>query len=358
MPWIGVSADGERVIPEEVPDGNRVTCPTCEEEMYPRGPTTGGKARHFVHNRRFSSCAGGVGGVSDLHRKWKSMVLSGLRQWFPEQIERSRPEATLDVERTTTPVEIRRADVHVEFDPEHPVLGEGLVVEVQHENRGMNRESVNHDYVVLGASVYWADESDFTDDRFRLHQMIEAFQTEQSGRRKAIVGSEASALQFEPDPSATSESMEASESTSTTGLNSLDEFEGMKHNPEFVGVPARDADGHVIPAIPDCNHAFSLIRAGRQADFECRECGLTFHGIKHPNHEGIYVNERGLDISTRYLNNAAVADKLEPDEVSHIPECDDRSWIRDDENGVYQCVLCEKEYPQDIDARRDQFTAS
>lgn len=245
MPWIGRSSDGGRVIPEEVPDGERVTCPTCEEEMFPRGPTIDGKARHFVHRRRFSGCSGGVGGESELHRK--SMVLSGLRQWFPEQIEQSRPEATLDVRRTTTPIEIRRADVYLEFEPEHPVFGDHLVVEVQHENRGKDRESVNHDYVVLGASVYWAEESDFTDDRFRLHRMIEAFQMEQAGQRKAIVGSETSALAFDPIPETQSPNPEPTEATSRSRPTDWDEPEGMKHTPEDVGVPVRDDDATSSP---------------------------------------------------------------------------------------------------------------
>ena len=131
MPWIAVTDDGRCVTPEQVDDGATVTCPDCGDDMFPRGPTIDGKARHFVHTSK-TSCTGGSAGESDMHRRMKSQVISAVRQWFPDQLETIEPEAKIDTSMTASSVATRQADVHALFNPEHPIFGRHLAIEVQY----------------------------------------------------------------------------------------------------------------------------------------------------------------------------------------------------------------------------------
>lgn len=70
------------------------------------------------------------------------------------------------------------------------------------------------------------------------------------------------------------------------------------------------------------------------------------------------MNERGHDLSGSYFRAVNRLDELDPGDRHHIPDCDDRSWLRDDEDGVFRCVICGKDYPQDVDARREQVKSN
>lgn len=214
MPWIGLSDDGTRVAPEQVADGRRVTCPDCGGEMFPRGPTVDGKARHFTHAPQQAgsdrSCDGNTG-ESDTHRRMKSQAISAISQWYPETATLTA-EQPIDTSMSASAVDTRQADVELEFAPPHPVLGEAVAIEVQYKNHSKPIEAVTHDYIVAGYSVYWAFPDDFTDDRFCLSNLISAFHQptpsaateDQPGGEEgpavptAVIASETSPRQYAP----------------------------------------------------------------------------------------------------------------------------------------------------------------
>jgi predicted RNA-binding Zn-ribbon protein involved in translation (DUF1610 family) len=208
MPWIACTSDGRRVIPEQIDDGVTVTCPDCGDDMHPRGPTIDGKARHFAHTSRSSTSCTGGGGESDTHRRMKSQVISALTQWFSDHLRSVTPERAVDVSGSASPTETRHADIHAAFSPPHPVFGSDLVVEVQYQNHSKPVESVTHDYVVAGHSVYWATEHEFTSDRFLIGELIAAFNRGDPPTYDgadgtvpvAVVASTASPLDFDPVP--------------------------------------------------------------------------------------------------------------------------------------------------------------
>lgn len=169
MPWIGV-LDGERVIPEAVDDGCKVTCPDCGNSMHPRGPMSDGRARHFWHTSNIgsggtSTCGGGEG-ESDIHRRYKNHAVSRLRELYDRQYRRAQPEVRLGVDvELPSGADERQADALVEFTEPSDKLGYGVIIEVQYRNEDKDIEAVERDYLHLGYSVIWTEEGDFTDDR-------------------------------------------------------------------------------------------------------------------------------------------------------------------------------------------------
>lgn len=178
MPFIA-EHDGRRVIPEEVDDSTTVTCPSCHGDMGVRGPFSDGTARHFFHlsETASESCSNPVGGPGEsaTHRKLKSLAVSALRQRFDGQYSRCGPEITLDVSKTSTDVTDRRADALVEFTDDNVFYGNGIIVEIQHLNKGKDRRGTTHDYLERGFSVYWATPADFPGDQFDIEAMETAF---------------------------------------------------------------------------------------------------------------------------------------------------------------------------------------
>ncbi|WP_317176024.1 hypothetical protein [Halomontanus rarus] len=170
MPFIA-ERDDELVIPEAVDDGEDLMCTECQGVMRSRGPFKDGTARHFYHLAA-TDCSGGE---SDIHRKWKSLAVSALRQRFSEELSYCAPEATLECEWTLTVADSRRADALVAFSEANPFFGEGVIIEVQWKNEGKDVAAATHDYLALGYSVYWADENDFELDRFLIDNMLTAF---------------------------------------------------------------------------------------------------------------------------------------------------------------------------------------
>jgi predicted RNA-binding Zn-ribbon protein involved in translation (DUF1610 family) len=254
MPWIAETDDG-RVTPEQVEDGVTVTCPDCGEDMHPRGPTIDGKARHFVHSNggRATNCQGGGSGESDTHRRMKSQVISAVSQWFDTQIASIEPEAPVDVTRSASRVETRYADVHVEFDPPHPVIGEYLAVEVQYKNHSKAVEPVTHDYIVTGRSVYWATVNEFSSDRFHVDELVYAFhrtdtptiehlQTDAEKKTRvpsAVAAETVSPLQYSPLPP--EESTPSDENTirgKEQQSGERDEFEVQTKDGDTVTLPS------------------------------------------------------------------------------------------------------------------------
>ncbi|QIB79056.1 hypothetical protein G3A49_13295 [Haloferax volcanii] len=169
MPWIGLQ-NGEKVIPEGIENGTSVNCPDCGGKMYPRGPSSDGRARHFYHPNGSSGCGGvGVsGGESDLHLKMKSLAVSRLRELFSDELAECVPE-----KKMAAPVsnkDHRRADAFLRFEERDEQLGIGAVIEVQYRNEAKNLKETVSDYISQGYSIVWASEEDFADDRCLLDE--------------------------------------------------------------------------------------------------------------------------------------------------------------------------------------------
>ncbi|WPH59241.1 hypothetical protein AFNJKBDN_CDS0024 [Halorubrum virus V_ICIS4] len=159
MPFIG-TLDGETVIPEGVENGTDVTCPECDEQMHPWGPSVDGRARHFQHYSDRECVT--AGGESAIHRKLKSIAVSKLRTVFGERAAVCEPEVTLDASKSDAAD--RRADALVRFDERDEQLGRGLIIEVQYKNKGKDRRATERDYLAQDYSVVWVTPEDYEDN--------------------------------------------------------------------------------------------------------------------------------------------------------------------------------------------------
>jgi len=250
MPWIALD-DGEKVIPEEVDSGESVVCIDCREDMFPRGPMSDGRARHFVHygdqGIAGSGCGGGEG-ESDKHRKLKSQAVSGLRQKFEERFDICQPEVPIDVSGTPSVSDTRVADALVSFEGQHFLLGDGLVIEVQYRNLGKDTREVTADYLDAGYSVLWVDEGDFRDDRFILD--------ESKGARITLHSEDVDQFRESRGGSVDSKQEDEPEADSDNPLRSQ----------------------HPNPTFLRCGHAWREIIDSDEAsgEFRCSECGCVF----------------------------------------------------------------------------------
>lgn len=163
----GFNDDGNRVVPAEVADGNTAACPRdgCDEPLHVRGPSTNGTVRHFYHpgsgNGGGVSHTGGGIGESATHKNYKSHAASALLSFFGEFIEENTTEEIFE-QRVPVADEnrYRQADTLVTFDTPSPTYGKGIIIEVQHENHGKDKEAVEREYLDAGYSVYWTNSED------------------------------------------------------------------------------------------------------------------------------------------------------------------------------------------------------
>lgn len=148
MPFVA-ERSGEAVVPEEVSDGARLTCPDCNAELCVR-PThlRNGSfvARHFMHVSGGENCSGGE---SETHRRLKSIILSKLKYVF------EYAEAGLEKK-----IGRNIADVYAIFEKPIKKFGKGVAVEVQYRNDGKDVVSVTRNYLEEGYSVCWIEEAD------------------------------------------------------------------------------------------------------------------------------------------------------------------------------------------------------
>lgn len=149
MPFLGETESGNIVLPHQVDDGV-VFCPSCNGEMTVRESYWNqGKhiSRHFSHKQKRTDCTA----ESPTHQKMKAIAGSTLDDLFgfgevliEEQISKSHI-----------------ADLVVEFDKSFIPLGKGIIVEVQHKNKGKELKEVTEAYLQEGYSVIWMWPSDF-----------------------------------------------------------------------------------------------------------------------------------------------------------------------------------------------------
>jgi len=169
MPYLGTT-NGKRVIPPQVDNNAKVTCPVCEGPMgvvesYERGDSF--VSRHFRHHYRENQTelttnngqatfddlgsAGECPGESDEHLKMKSIAYARLEHDFPEE--------TVELE---SGVDGRIADVLLSFNEPQAPYGNGIAVEAQHRNEGKDIEETTDHYLERGYSVAWLYEDDFS----------------------------------------------------------------------------------------------------------------------------------------------------------------------------------------------------
>lgn len=255
MPFVG-RLDNELVTPEEVADGVAVECPKCEGELLPRGPFSDGRARHFAHQDQQIDCSR-RSSESETHQKLKSLAVSALRQMFDDGYSRCAPEIALEVTNTATLPNTRRADALVEFESENLYYGRGIIVEVQYKNHAKDKFATTHDYLSEGFSVFWADPSDFEEDRLRFSVLERAFADENGQKGITIYNNEAedfsteisASLQWEdpiPDCSHSWEDMEERGQTyESCSVCELNRMYSTKHtrflydNQEMLGPAAK-----------------------------------------------------------------------------------------------------------------------
>jgi hypothetical protein len=152
MPFVG-EKNGSFVVPTQVEDSERCTCPVCKNELgvrsaYYRDNETVFVARHFFHLVD-TDCEG----ESDEHLRMKAIAHSKLEEEYPE----AKIEFEEKVEGSG-----RRADVLVTFQEPRGRFGEGIAVEVQYMNKQKEIDEVESDYLKEGYSVLWLYEEDFS----------------------------------------------------------------------------------------------------------------------------------------------------------------------------------------------------
>ena len=153
MPFIGELND-LKVTPEEVDDDTDVFCPECGDRMHTWGPGVDGTARHFQHYL-VENCSG----ESDLHKKLKSVAVSGLRGLFDDGCRYvvEQPLAAPHSDKQQ-----RHADAYVEFvyDADWQFF-DGLAVEVQYKNKAKDKAAVVGDYAAQGVATVFVTPEDF-----------------------------------------------------------------------------------------------------------------------------------------------------------------------------------------------------
>lgn len=168
---------GNVVVPAMVPDGETVECLDCGGTLYQRGGPE--RAQHFYHppQAHDDPCIArdSERGESETHARCVALAVDALTDAFDGQYERCQPEVSLDVSRTPTPPDRRRADALLEFADENPVLGRGVILEVQYKHHTKDRQGTTHDYLWAGYSVAWLDADEFAPDHLDYAVVDEKF---------------------------------------------------------------------------------------------------------------------------------------------------------------------------------------
>jgi hypothetical protein len=150
MPYLAMTAAGDRVLPLDVEDDDAVYCPLCEgplrirQSHYNRGNFV---SKHFTHLPG-ASCPG----ESSTHAKLKTIAAMKLREIFTS--------ATIAHEKQI-PGTDRIADVVATFDEPIFPMGNGIIVEIQHKHDEKEIGPISWNYLKAGYAVFWAYQSDF-----------------------------------------------------------------------------------------------------------------------------------------------------------------------------------------------------
>ena len=166
--------DGERTPVTEIPKGVDAFCPECGEVMRVWNPST--YARHLKHSKNIGGSGGGggsgcSGGEGEDHERWKVFAYDALLDAFepdtdPDAFDDETKAALLKEKGVDAPVsdkENRIGDVVMTFAEPDRQLGDGLIVEVQDQNKSKDLFLTTQDYIDQGFSVVWLYEEDFSD---------------------------------------------------------------------------------------------------------------------------------------------------------------------------------------------------
>ncbi|RKD85219.1 competence protein CoiA family protein [Halopiger aswanensis] len=301
-------SDGASVLPEEVDNGVDVECPTCGETMRARGPSKDGRARHFFH-RSDTDCPGGE---SDVHRKQKSLAVSAFRVRMTEYI-RCGLEVEVDVSDTRTGVDTRRADALLEFEDEHQIFGNGLIIEVQYRNHNKNIPATTFDYLSKGYSIIWANQDTFTDNRFLLDEVIVDFDSSGQTYRPAVTEPE-DLLPLEPP--------------TLTGTKYY--FDERADGPETPGMRSED----------ECDHRWV---EQYEYCYQCSECEAKLHA-----NPSIFVEDDSVEQESRVNENGSknigYVISLEENSFEDISTYHARGELIEIRGRIRECTECGTEY--------------
>jgi transcription elongation factor Elf1 len=172
MPWIALDNRGRKLAPEQASKDGAYTCPECGDSMTVVRRGVDGTARHFRHPSETLTDNGTAGGCvsvseSDVHLKWKSLAASRLATEFEGRTYLTEMEHQLSAPNSTKTRRI--ADAAVVFNDLDPVLGRGVVAEVQHRNESKDIEAATVDFLESGFAVVWLDKHDFSNNHCRLN---------------------------------------------------------------------------------------------------------------------------------------------------------------------------------------------
>lgn len=169
---------GRRIVPAEAADHTAYTCPTdeCDDPLYARGPSIDGRVRHFYHpgSGGIGGTGHGGGGESPTHKNYKSHAASALITFFGDDVEETTVEECFEVQVDIPNTERDRvADALCTFKEPHDRFGKGVIIEVQHKNKGKDIRAVTEDYLSAGYSVYWTcsqNETHYTPIQYQFTQ--------------------------------------------------------------------------------------------------------------------------------------------------------------------------------------------
>lgn len=171
MPWIARDRRGRKVAPEQASIDGEYTCPECDSQLVVVRKGSDGTARHFRHPAETidgdHGATGGCSGVaeSDLHLKWKSLAASQLAHVFADRAYLTAMEHPMPAPESDH--SHRWADAAVVFNQPDPVLGRGIVAEVQHKHDAKDVATATEDFIASGFAVVWLEKADF--GRTRCH---------------------------------------------------------------------------------------------------------------------------------------------------------------------------------------------
>lgn len=147
-------------------------CPECSARVTHRTESEAGRAAHFAHCPSSSAGGGGAGssgctgakvGESEKHKAMKSIATSAI-EFALESVDISETRLEASLPAPYSGKEKRRADSLLLFSEPDEQLGDGLVIEVQYENKTKNKSQTTWDYIHSGYSVIWLWEKDFHTD--------------------------------------------------------------------------------------------------------------------------------------------------------------------------------------------------
>lgn len=150
---------------------NYPKCPECGTRVTHRSQSSDGKPANFAHcNWKGHGGGGGGGGdcsgvsvgESQEHKAMKDIATSAVA-FALKDIGIEETHLEVELAANYSDADWRTADCLIEFETRDRQLGEGLIIEVQYQNKTKDKEQVTLDYlnVEQDYSVLWLSHQDF-----------------------------------------------------------------------------------------------------------------------------------------------------------------------------------------------------